>query len=314
MNRKTILGLVGVLALGIILIGSGDRDTFIVSNGEFDELKVAFIGDQGLTEESREVLELIRDEGADMVLHQGDFDYKDNPDSWDEQINEVLGEDFPYFASVGNHDVGRWRDYQEKLENRLERISGAECVGDFGVKSACSYNGFYFLLLGIGTKGFFHEEFARNHLENNNFTWKVCSFHKPQDFMHIGTRRDYVGWDVYRICREAGAIIATGHEHSYSRTYLMENFEEKEVASKTKVLKMEKGKSFAFVSGLGGQSIGAQGEESKEDDFWASIYTSDQGADYGALFCEFVGNKADCYFKDINGVVADEFELEFATS
>jgi hypothetical protein len=39
------------------------------------DFKVAFIGDQGLTDDSKEVLRLIRDEGAEMVLHQGDFDY-----------------------------------------------------------------------------------------------------------------------------------------------------------------------------------------------------------------------------------------------
>jgi len=29
------------------------------------------------------VLGLIGSEGADMVLHQGDFDYQDDPDAWD---------------------------------------------------------------------------------------------------------------------------------------------------------------------------------------------------------------------------------------
>jgi len=46
---------------------------------------------------------------------------------------------------------------------------------------------------------------------------------------------------------------------------------------------------------------------------WASIYTSDQGANYGALFCSFnVGgqaNKAQCYFKDISGNIPDQFEI-----
>ena len=38
-----------------------------------------------------------------MVLHQGDLDYDDDPDKWDRMISK--GDDFPYFASVGEHDV-----------------------------------------------------------------------------------------------------------------------------------------------------------------------------------------------------------------
>ncbi len=74
-------------------------------------VKVAFIGDQALTASSRAVLDLIHLEGADMVLHQGDFDYADNPAAWDSQINEVLGVSFPYFVSIGNHDVAKWGGY-----------------------------------------------------------------------------------------------------------------------------------------------------------------------------------------------------------
>jgi hypothetical protein len=79
----------------------------------------------------------------------------------------------------------------------------------------------------------------------------------------------------------------------------------------------DEGRSFVFVSGLGGQSIrnqqrclpttppyGCNGE-------WASIYTSDQGASSGALFATFNYNGdptlAHFYFKDINSSVPDEF-------
>ena len=67
--------------------------------------KVAFIGDQGLNKNSLAVLRLIKEERTDMVLHQGDFDSFDDPEVWDQQIDDVLGMDFPLFASVGNRDV-----------------------------------------------------------------------------------------------------------------------------------------------------------------------------------------------------------------
>ena len=89
------------------------------------DFKVAFIADQGLRPHSIAVLQLIEDEGTDMVLHQGDFDYE-------------------------------------------------------------------------------------------------------------------VGWGPYEECREGGAIVATGHEHSYSRTHLMDNFETQIIASTSNTLQIEK--------------------------------------------------------------------------
>ena len=48
------------------------------------------------------MLELILSEGADMVLHQGNID---DPVAWKAEINDLLGPSFPYFASMGNHDL-----------------------------------------------------------------------------------------------------------------------------------------------------------------------------------------------------------------
>ncbi|MEN8161266.1 MAG: hypothetical protein ABFS41_14435, partial [Myxococcota bacterium] len=66
-----------------------------------EPVKIAFIGDQGLGPDPEAVLQLILDEGADAVVHSGDFDYENDPAAWDDQINGILGEEFPYFASVG---------------------------------------------------------------------------------------------------------------------------------------------------------------------------------------------------------------------
>jgi hypothetical protein len=110
-------------------------------------LTVAFIGDQGSGDDARAVLQLIKAEGADLVLHQGDFDYEDDPDSWDALITSVLGADFPYFASIGNHDIEEFYGsdgYQAKLKIRLKKGTGAHCDGDLGVKSACTFRGSVF--------------------------------------------------------------------------------------------------------------------------------------------------------------------------
>ncbi len=58
-------------------------------------------------------------------------------DPVDLMITAVLGPDFPYFASIGNHDEVKWPAYQAALLDRLARIKDAYCVGNLGVKSAC---------------------------------------------------------------------------------------------------------------------------------------------------------------------------------
>lgn len=275
--------------------------------------KVAFIDDQDLNDNSRAVFKMIKEEGAEMVLHQGDLTHENKPDEWDQMINDILGPDFPLFASIGNHDLGAWSDYQQKLQARLNRIEGATCVGDLGVKSACTYKGLFFILSGVGTKCSEHETYIRDQLAYDNSLWRICSWHKNQKLMQVGGKWNEVGWEAYEECREGGAIIATGHEHSYSRTHLMDNFETQSIASTSNTLQLEKGKTFAFVSGLGGKSIRGQNDKLAAKNWWAAVYTSEQGANYGALFCVFnlngEENKAHCYFKDLDGKIPDEFDI-----
>src|SRR5262245_19200613 len=158
-------------------------------------LKVAIIGDQGSGPQAKAVLRLIRSEGADMVLHVGDFDYQDDPALWDATITEILGADFPYFGLVGNHDVDHWGGddgYQAKLRQRLERISGAECTGDLGVKSSCRYRGLFFILSGAGTMGSGHESYIRQQLEADGSTWRIVAWHKNQMEMQVGGKKSEV--------------------------------------------------------------------------------------------------------------------------
>ena len=166
-------------------------------------IKIAFIGDQGITSDAKAVLGLIRDENTDMVLHQGDFDYQDDPNIWAKQIDDILGPTFPYFASIGNHDKAAWVGYQSKLQSRLNQIEGADCTGDLGVNSACTYKRIFFLLSGIGTLGSNHTKYMRTELKKSDAIWKICSWHKNQRLMQVGGKSDGVGWSVYEECRSA---------------------------------------------------------------------------------------------------------------
>lgn len=274
---------------------------------------VAFFGDQGLNNESVRVLQLISDEGADMAVHLGDFEYTNNPDAWDMMIESVLPPTFPYFALVGNHDLEAWDGYAAVLADRREGFDGELCSGEVGVKEVCTFRGLRFLLSGVGTKGTDHETFLRTELAKPFDGWTICAWHKNQQLMQVGGKTDEVGWDAYEACREAGAIIATAHEHSYSRTYLMSDFRNQRVVHTESTMTLKPGETFAFVSGLGGNSIRNQDAELYLNPWWASIYTADQNANYGALFCTFNyqgdARRAHCYFKDIDGRVPDQFDV-----
>lgn len=269
-----------------------------------------FTGNPGTGNKARAVLQLIKDEGANAVIHSGDFDYTDDPAGWDNTINSILGPDFPYFASIGNHDTKKWdgaQGYQHYLEARCNRL-GVAWKGDLGVQSSLKYKGIFIVFTAPGIRGIGHDKFIRDQLENDNSIWSICSWHRNMKKMQAGGNSDETGWGVYEEARKGGAIIATGHEHSYSRTYLLSDMQNQTIVSKSDILVLTKGNSFAFVSGLGGKSVRSQ---KRNGDYFASIYTSDQKASPGVLFGEFnyngVANLAHFYFKDIRGRVPDEF-------
>lgn len=287
------------------------------------DFTIAFIGDQGVGPNAVAVLELIAAEDADMVLHQGDLGYTLDATLWDQQIDDTLGFYFPYFGTIGNHDClasvsgcsgpGDWPDYRALLQERLDRIPGAVCVGELGVNMACTYMGIFFVFSGVGTLGTGHDAFISGALGNSDAIWRICAWHKNHQLMQVGLKSTEVQLSTYDACRAGGAIIATAHEHSYSRTHLMSSFASQTVLSTSSLLTIGLGQTFAFVSGLGGHSIRAENPLRAADPWWANIYTSTQGAQYGALFCSFnhlsVVDQAHCYFKDVDGVVADEFDI-----
>lgn len=283
--------------------------------------KLAFIGDQGLGEASEKVLNLIKSEGAQAVVHLGDFDYADNPAAWDDQISRILGANFPYFAVIGNHDRKKWNGkdgYQQRLKHKFQRL-GVAWDGELGVQSSFKYEGIFFVLVAPGVMGSGHDSYIRKQLAVDQSTWRITAWHKNMSRMQVGGKEDDTGWDVYEEARKGGAIIATGHEHSYARTHLLSNIATQDVASTANDFTITKGSTFVLVSGLGGKSIRRQ---QAGGNWWASIYASDcrpadsvckPNATHGALFAvlnvDGRPNKGIFYFKNIDGREIDRFTV-----
>lgn len=277
-------------------------------------LKVAFIGDQGLGRDAEAVLRLIRDEGTDLVVHLGDFDYDDSPEAWDAQINKVLGESFPYIASLGNHDDDAAPGYQAKLDARRARVPDLDCTGETAIQQTCDFRGLRVILVAPGEFGSGHAGYLKDRLAESDHIWSICGWHRNVTLMQTGSKRNDTGWGVYEECRLGGGIIATAHEHSYARTYLMTDIEAQQYDPTTGFeMTIKRGQTFVFHSGIGGHSIR---EQQRHDPWWAAVWNADTDADHGALFCEFnihgVPERAYCYFKDIRGRVPDAFALTSA--
>jgi hypothetical protein len=253
-------------------------------------------------------------------------------------------EDFPevkkVLAAMGNHEVdatlpqtaeekaakkkkvpdakrnARLRqEYSDMLDAR--RPAGAQCEGEPGVMQACSFQGLFvvFVTPDIFGDQAGHADYIDKRMEKSAARWKICAWHKPSTKLQAGNNGDGVKWSVYEACRKHGAIIATAHEHGYSRTFVLESFKPITASAPDAQgnLVLEPGKSLTFVSAAGGAPFRAKGPNAGEA-WQAKVYMSgDNPKGAGALFCEFGkggADKARCWFEDIDGSVIDDFTLQ----
>jgi len=219
--------------------------------------KIAFIADAGLNEASNRVLKLIREEGCDMVLHQGDLDYSGKSVEFFKSVDSIFGPTFPYFVTMGNYESKRgagrdvaWGAYHAIQRARLKRIQGLSCAVVSLRNLACTYEGVSFVTSAIGVNssrlgldlrelraaqvtiwGDANEDIGSAATQFKS-TWKFCSWHLPLIDFQVGFREG-VPWmaspklvEAYESCRQRGAVILTGHEHYYVRSHTIRRYSE----------------------------------------------------------------------------------------
>ena len=293
-------------------------------------LKVAFVGDTASGSNWTAVANLIKNEGAQAVMVAGDMTYNANPGQWWTKTEAVFGQTFPVFLARGNHDDSSWSGFLTEAANHLG--GAARTNGSHNAAYRTVFKGLSIVNIKKGDTGS-----SINTLFNgDNSTWRVCGWHQNQNKMQMGAKGDEMGWDVYETCRKKGAIIITGHEHSYSRSKSMTNIQSQTIDSTCSsgnslcvgAATLNKERTFVAVVGTGGTGLREQircTPASKTAPFasqssqagcsiWASMYTTTQtGSTFGALFITFNvdGNakKARGYFKDINGKTIDTFDI-----
>ena len=121
------------------------------------------------------MLELIKNENVDLVIHQGDLGFEPaSPDEWDKMITEKFGGDFLYLVSEGHHDQESWDEYQPYLKERIEKNSDIDCKGNLGVKSICNYKDINIVLIAPGeyTLDSDFDLYVEKELNRNESFWK----------------------------------------------------------------------------------------------------------------------------------------------
>lgn len=274
--------------------------------------KIAFIGDTNAGSSFQRVLDLIKREGAQLTVALGDTVYSAGLEStWDNRVRTTLGNGDPALVVVGNHDVddGDWSTVRTLGQARLGRQSAVSCSGTYGERATCRLGNVFIVVSGVGTRGTQsdQESFIANSLANAPAgAWRICAWHKNQRLMQVGGKTDEVGWTAYENCRQRGAIIMTGHEHSYSRTHLLSSMQNRTIADSSSPYTLTNGRTIAVVSGIGGVDIR---DQELSGNWWAKVYTSTQGAKHGALFGTFYSDRAEFYLKNIDGTVIDTFTV-----
>ncbi len=219
--------------------------------------KVAFIGDSGKDAGFESVLNLVRDEGADMAILPGDLSYGStaaNADAWAQDIRNILdpywqssgkmsefGTNcnlFPFFISQGNHDTGsQWTDpntgYRKFLKDRLNCHGvvwdDAGHNGDWlGTRSSWAYQNLFMTSVAHeGELGGANQaevaQYVYNKMNNNQYLWDIAFMHRQQAAMQVGDKGDSTGWDLFENARKAGAITLVAHSHVYGMTWVLDS-------------------------------------------------------------------------------------------
>jgi len=282
-----------------------------VNSGE--SVKIGFIGDSGIGENSIKVLQLLKNNNVDAIVHSGDLDYIDSPCSMETNIDSVFPPNFPYFYTIGNHELLLWKKYQMKNLNRLQNVENLHCKGNLGVMSSCVFKGINIISSGAGVLCNNHLEYLETTLSESTQKWNICSRHVVHSSFQLGTKTDEVGLDIYQKCIDHGALIMTAHDHAYGRTYpIIDAFTKqinKELSPDGSYI-IKPNQSIIWLNGLGGYSRFSEKNSNGDNPWWEAAYGRTTGSQYGALICTFTGSRAVCEFKTIVNTVLDTVEFK----
>jgi hypothetical protein len=268
---------------------------------------VCFIGDSGVGSNASSAHNTCIAGGAQAIVHMGDLDYQNSPTNWENFINSKVGQSFPYFYVLGNHDTANASGYRANAEARFNRL-GITWSGALTSHCVFDWRGIRFIMTTPGLGDSTAATYIRDQAAATTAPWVLSIFHEQMAKMQVGTKGDATGWPVYEEGRAQGVTSWNGHEHSYGRTQLLSDVDLQTVADNTSPYTITKGTSIVVQTGAGGNSLRAFGPWANEP-YWAAKYN----LNYGVNLCTFGAGgdprRADCVFRDIGGVDRDSWTM-----
>jgi len=267
------------------------------------------------------VLRLIKNQAPDIILDLGNYGYEHTPTEWRNMVEtELNGSGIRYLGVVGRQEALTWGDYLPILTE----MSDITCEGEYGDQMTCISNDIFMLLSGVGTSFALsgHASFVSTSISEATQPWKICAWHWNNYMYRVSEKSelDSLAIGFYDMCRDAGAMVATGFDENYARTKTMTDYGKYKFIGEPNIIQLGADKSFAFVAGLGGHDSDIY-TAIHDDDWWATIYTENYYLknsvsvqpqfDHGALFITFNVdndvNKALGEFISVDGKVRDSF-------
>ncbi|KAI3642441.1 hypothetical protein MP228_011996 [Amoeboaphelidium protococcarum] len=290
--------------------------------------KIAMIADTGLNVYSERLWLKLRSEKVDLVLHPGDFAYRfDEARNFASKINQIFPPDqIPYVTTTGDHDIREFLVYRNLLVKRDLQNKELQCEGKWGYFHVCTYRGIVMVGAGLALKdipkkvgenyaALFHQQLKRF----GKWQWKFCFWHRNANRFQVGGKKDGISEIFYDVCKEHGATIVTGHQHTYSRTLPLTDFKNGIVSKDVtmnplnrygQITRVFPGQSFCIVTGLSGAQPRNWIAPRIKDDFWVSVLAKQNFQSVGGLTCTLNDDQQfDCDYRDLENVLVDKFTI-----
>lgn len=270
--------------------------------------KIAMIADTGLNVYTKRLWrKLAEKDQVNLVIHPGDFAYSYGMSGAFMHhlhqvmpVNDTVRPPIPYVTTTGDHDMREFGKYRAGLVQRDRDTPGLKCEGRWGYVHVCTYKGIVMIGAGLALKRAKYEDVLNAQLKRFSqkdpvtgkpiWRWKFCLWHRNAEIYQVGDKDDGIDVHFYDICRQHGAIIVTGHQHTYSRTHEMLDFakalpNDESVASNGRVSHVFPGQSLAIVTGLSGAQPRSWIKRRVTDRHWVSVMAKQNFVSVGGLIC-----------------------------
>jgi hypothetical protein len=229
-----LLALVVSLNLFSTGIAQSERAETQFAEYDFDrtlaqpELKVALLGDTGARKGFGAVLDLIKAEGAKVVMINGDFGYDASAAQWKAKLKSSIDtKQFAIIGSLGNHDTGEkpeyiaaYAEFRDDHPALKARCSGKSQIAQGSdiilLDEICTFGNVSIIVSGIGqvfTKPYFEERLERKLVALPSANWRLAGYHFTLKSMNPGLKPDENSHKFFDLLRRAGAIGAQAHTH-----------------------------------------------------------------------------------------------------